>query len=87
MSTNGLFSWSHFKEPNTSKEIGDTTDTVNRQPTSPEAPSTDSVVTEQPVCDTLSISNELAWLIINLQDSQETMKLRGGGVGEVCCGV
>ncbi|KAJ5811550.1 hypothetical protein N7474_007851 [Penicillium riverlandense] len=41
----------------------------NQQPTSPEAPSTERVVTEQP-------------------NSQENMmKLRGGGAGDVCCGL
>ncbi|KAJ5227361.1 uncharacterized protein N7469_007367 [Penicillium citrinum] len=40
----------------------------NQQPTSPEFPMTDRVVTEQP-------------------NSQDNMKLRGGGAGDVCCGV
>ncbi|KAJ5611813.1 hypothetical protein N7528_008918 [Penicillium herquei] len=41
----------------------------NQQPTSPDAPSTERVITEQP-------------------NSQENMmKLRGGGAGDVCCGV
>ncbi|KAJ5611052.1 hypothetical protein N7510_007771 [Penicillium lagena] len=41
----------------------------NQQPTSPDAPSTERVVTEQP-------------------NSQENMmKLRGGGAGDVCCGL
>ncbi|CAL5873274.1 uncharacterized protein PFLUO_LOCUS7543 [Penicillium psychrofluorescens] len=41
----------------------------NQQPTSPEAPSTERVITEQP-------------------NSQENMmKLRGGGAGDICCGV
>ncbi|PKX99485.1 uncharacterized protein P174DRAFT_437946 [Aspergillus novofumigatus IBT 16806] len=41
-----------------------------QQPASPEAPSTERVVTEQP-------------------NNQEAMKtqLRGGGAGDVCCGV
>ncbi|KAF3385497.1 hypothetical protein F1880_002933 [Penicillium rolfsii] len=41
----------------------------NQQPTSPEAPSTERVVSEQP----------------NTQEHM--MKLRGGGAGDVCCGV
>ncbi|KAJ5257016.1 hypothetical protein N7478_013120 [Penicillium angulare] len=41
----------------------------NQQPTSPDAPSTERVVTEQP----------------NSQDNM--VKLRGGGAGDVCCGL
>ncbi|CEJ58212.1 hypothetical protein PMG11_06878 [Penicillium brasilianum] len=67
---NGLFNWFSFKqEPTNGASWDATTASVqNHQPTSPEAPSTERVVTEQP-------------------NSQENMKLRGGGGGDVCCGV
>ncbi|RAL04811.1 uncharacterized protein BO80DRAFT_422053 [Aspergillus ibericus CBS 121593] len=41
-----------------------------QQPSSPEAPSTERVVTQQP----------------NTQEEMK-MNLRGGGAGDVCCGV
>ncbi|PWY90300.1 hypothetical protein BO94DRAFT_533807 [Aspergillus sclerotioniger CBS 115572] len=41
-----------------------------QQPSSPEVPTTDRVVTEQP----------------NYQEEMK-MNLRGGGAGDVCCGV
>ncbi|GLI74125.1 hypothetical protein PoHVEF18_002359 [Penicillium ochrochloron] len=58
------------QEPTNGSTWDATTASVqNQQPTSPEAPSTEHVVAEQP-------------------NSQENMmKLRGGGAGDVCCGV
>jgi hypothetical protein len=53
MFANGLFSWFSSKESPAPEATWDaTTATVqNQQPTSPEAPSTDRVITEQPVRD------------------------------------
>jgi hypothetical protein len=53
MFANGLFSWFSSKESTAPEATWDaTTATVqNQQPTSPEAPSTDRVITEQPVRD------------------------------------
>lgn len=50
---NGLFNWfsSSKQEPTNGATWDATTASVqNQQPTSPEAPSTERVVTEQPVC-------------------------------------
>ncbi|OQE27868.1 hypothetical protein PENSTE_c004G06753 [Penicillium steckii] len=41
----------------------------NQQPTSPQTPSTDRAMNEQP------------------SSQDDMMKLRGGGAGDVCCGV
>jgi hypothetical protein len=53
MFANGLFSWFSSKESTAPEATWDaTTATVqNQQPTSPEAPTTDRVITEQPVRD------------------------------------
>ncbi|KAJ5913701.1 hypothetical protein N7504_002584 [Penicillium tannophilum] len=68
---NGLFNWfSSSKQESAPATWDATTATVqNQQPTSPDAPSTERVVSEQP-------------------NSQENMmKLRGGGGGDICCGI
>ncbi|EPS32829.1 hypothetical protein PDE_07789 [Penicillium oxalicum 114-2] len=71
----GFFNWfsnsSAQQEPTTNAAAWDLSmaSVQTQQPTSPEAPSTDRVATEQ------SSSQENA------------MKLRGGGAGDVCCGV
>ncbi|KAJ5159652.1 uncharacterized protein N7482_006656 [Penicillium canariense] len=68
---NGLFSLFSSKQAPTNGATWDapTASPQNQQPTSPDAPSTERVVTEQP-------------------NSQENMmKLRGGGAGDVCCGL
>ncbi|KAJ5102145.1 hypothetical protein NUU61_004367 [Penicillium alfredii] len=68
---NGIFSWFSSKQESTAPEAtwdATTANMQNQQPTSPAAPSTDRVETEQP-------------------NSQENMKLRGGGAGDVCCGL
>lgn len=48
---NGLFNWfsSSKQEPNGATWDATTATVQNQQPTSPEAPSTERVVTEQPV--------------------------------------
>jgi hypothetical protein len=52
MFANGLFSWFSKESPAPEATWDATTATVqNQQPTSPEAPSTDRVITEQPVRD------------------------------------
>lgn len=50
---NGLFNWfSSSKQESAPTTWDATTATVqNQQPTSPDAPSTERVVSEQPVCD------------------------------------
>ncbi|KAJ5648177.1 hypothetical protein N7490_004549 [Penicillium lividum] len=70
MFANGLFNWFSSKQETAPATWDSNTATVqNQQPTSPDAPSTERVVTEQP-------------------NSQENMmKLRGGGAGDVCCGL
>ncbi|KAJ5873964.1 uncharacterized protein N7529_002394 [Penicillium soppii] len=69
MFNNDLFSWFSSKEPTAPEATWDATiATIQKQPISPEAPSTHPVVIEEP-------------------NSEENMKLRGGGFGEVCCGV
>lgn len=61
------------------------------QPRSPAAPNDHQVVSEQPVCFCLLVSIfhfnlDLADCTL-FQPAQEEMQLRGGGGGEVCCGV
>ena len=61
MSTNGLFSWFSSKESTAPEATWDaTTATVQNQPTSPQAPSTDRVVTEQSVRDIPSTTGNWA---------------------------
>ncbi|CAG8925320.1 unnamed protein product [Penicillium salamii] len=70
MFTNGLLSWFSKESPAPEAVWDASTATVqNQQPTSPKAPSTDQVITEQP------------------NSHENMMKLRGGGAGDVCCGV
>lgn len=59
------------------------------QPTSPSAPTTDTVVTEQPVPTLGNIPlNLLTTNYIQARQEQMKMSLRGGaGAGDVCCGV
>ncbi|KAL4889523.1 hypothetical protein BDV59DRAFT_205193 [Aspergillus ambiguus] len=72
----GIFTW--FKSskeesaPKTQQPTWDPNTLTMQQPSSPAAPTTERVVTEQPE-----------------QTNQENMqmKLRGGGAGDVCCGV
>ncbi|KAJ5948650.1 hypothetical protein N7454_001957 [Penicillium verhagenii] len=73
MSSNSFFSWfSSSKQESSPVTWPANTAAVqmqNQQPTSPDAPSTERVVSEQP-------------------NSQENMmKLRGGGGGDICCGL
>ncbi|KAJ5218897.1 uncharacterized protein N7498_000996 [Penicillium cinerascens] len=64
-----ISSWFSSKQESAPAWDGATASVQNQQPTSPDAPSTERVVTEQP-------------------NSQENMmKLRGGGAGDVCCGL
>ncbi|OQD75250.1 hypothetical protein PENDEC_c008G04513 [Penicillium decumbens] len=64
-----ISSWFSPKQESAPTWDGATASVQNQQPTSPDAPSTERIVTEQP-------------------NSQENMmKLRGGGAGDVCCGV
>ncbi|KAJ5672172.1 hypothetical protein N7507_001299 [Penicillium longicatenatum] len=67
---NGLFNWFSSSKQEAAPATWDanTATVQNQQPTSPDAPSTERIVSEQP-------------------NSQESMKLRGGGAGDVCCGV
>ncbi|KAL2222041.1 hypothetical protein M432DRAFT_636694 [Thermoascus aurantiacus ATCC 26904] len=71
MFDNGIFGWfKSSKEERAPERKWDPKTVTMEQPTSPPAPSTERVVTEQP-------------------KSQEEMNLhlRGGGKGDVCCGV
>ncbi|KAJ5083559.1 hypothetical protein N7456_012986 [Penicillium angulare] len=63
-----MFNFSWFSSKKEASPTWDsTTATVqNQQPTSPNAPSTERIITEQP---------------------ENMMKLRGGGAGDVCCGL
>lgn len=89
-----MFDWfkSSNKESATQQPTWNPNTMTMQQPSAPEAPVTEQVVTGQPVrpiqvhspwCDTGST-------LTYLQGQQETMQmnLRGGGEGEdVCCGV
>ncbi|KAJ5947227.1 hypothetical protein N7466_000242 [Penicillium verhagenii] len=73
MSFNGFFSWFSSSKQESSRATWPVNTAAvqmqNQQPTSPNAPSTERVVSEQP-------------------NSQENMmKLRGGGGGDICCGL
>ncbi|CAG7960243.1 unnamed protein product [Penicillium nalgiovense] len=63
-----ILSW--FSKEATPNSTSDATTSIeSHQPTSPNAPSIDRMVTEQP-------------------NSEENMlKLRGGGTGDICCGL
>jgi hypothetical protein len=88
MFNNDLFSWFSSKEPTAPEATWDaTTATIQKQPISPEAPSTHPVVIEEPVCDIPDVVNKPRLTNYDPQNSEENMKLRGGGFGEVCCGV
>ncbi|PWY88916.1 hypothetical protein BO70DRAFT_308865, partial [Aspergillus heteromorphus CBS 117.55] len=69
-----MFSW--FKSTKQQEESAqptwdpNTMTMTSQQPSSPEAPSTERVITEQP----------------NTDEAMK-MNLRGGGAGDVCCGV
>ncbi|PYH98469.1 hypothetical protein BO71DRAFT_316372, partial [Aspergillus ellipticus CBS 707.79] len=67
-----MFSWfkSSKQESATQQPTWDANTMTMQQPSSPEAPSTERVVTEQP----------------NTDEAMK-MNLRGGGAGDVCCGV
>ncbi|KAJ5800282.1 uncharacterized protein N7518_002350 [Penicillium psychrosexuale] len=71
MFANSLFSWFSSKESIPTSTSDATTGTENHQPVSPKAPSTDPMVTEQP----------------NSQENMLKLELRGGGTGDVCCGL
>ncbi|KAJ5782514.1 hypothetical protein N7457_004288 [Penicillium paradoxum] len=68
MFANGIFSWFSPKEP-TPKTTSNPPTTEKNQPISPQAPSIDRIMTEEPT------------------SQEQPMKLRGGGAGDVCCGV
>ncbi|RJE18561.1 hypothetical protein PHISCL_09107 [Aspergillus sclerotialis] len=59
------------------------------QPTSPSAPTTENVVTEQPVQNFDNILlNTLTTNCMQARQEQMKMDLRGGaGAGDICCGV
>lgn len=88
MFTNGLLSWFSKESPAPEAVWDASTATVQtQQPTSPKAPSTDQIITEQPVR-AISSAKDRTQLMSFPQNSHENMmKLRGGGAGDVCCGV
>ncbi|CAI7634891.1 hypothetical protein N7533_004673 [Penicillium manginii] len=67
---NNISNWFSSKQEPTQEATWNaiTANVQTHQPTSPDAPSTEHVVTEQP-------------------NSEQNMKLRGGGAGDVCCGL
>ncbi|KAJ5098102.1 hypothetical protein N7532_005103 [Penicillium argentinense] len=71
-----VFNWFSPKRVPSPEATRDATTTTvqNQQPSSPDAPSAERVMTEQPIPP-------------SSQNSQENMRLRGGGAGDVCCGV
>ncbi|KAJ5980830.1 hypothetical protein N7481_008128 [Penicillium waksmanii] len=63
-----ISNWFSSKQEPSQEDTWNAMTVHTHQPTSPDAPSTDRVVTEQP-------------------NSEQNMKLRGGGAGDVCCGL
>ncbi|RHZ53089.1 hypothetical protein CDV55_102149 [Aspergillus turcosus] len=90
----GLFDFfksSKDSAPSQQQPTWDPNTLTMQQPASPEAPSTERVVTEQPVrfltnSFFLTTRNKILILSKNNQESMK-MQLRGGGAGDVCCGV
>lgn len=88
-----ISNWFSSKQESSQEDTWNAMTVQTHQPTSPDAPSTDRVVTEQPVRFSILLQGQClrdfncSSRPYFVQNSEQNMKLRGGGAGDVCCGL